>query len=594
MHIKRAAFLDLNFDLLTLEDVKKRLDRVSAASRYAYVVTPNVDHVVRLHREPKFRELYDDADLCLCDSKVLRLLARMRGIRLPVVPGSDLAAALFAGVIKPGEQVAVVGGSSQSVKRLRRKFPDIGFLHHAPPMGLREDPAARRAAARFLAEANTRFSFLAVGSPQQEMIAREAREQEGAGGVALCIGAALEFLTGEQKRAPLLLRQAGLEWAHRLATNPRRLWRRYLVDGIRIFPIYVRWRGGTRWPLWLGMMLLFAGLGAAGIYAGRSLRTRSSLAQTTSPLPTAAQVAAEKAAVSGLPPPDLLKPLTPDEAAKENAERPFVSRADTPAARFVLRTDADDRDRALNCLTQAVYYEAASEGADGGRAVAQVVLNRMRHPGYPASVCGVVYQGAERPSGCQFTFTCDGSLLRAPVAALWARSRKIAEKALAGDVFAAVGHATHYHADYVLPYWADSLDKTVQIGRHIFYRLRGTLGDSRSFFQRYAGSEPLPPKPETDTAVVIPPAAVTDQLASALISDNVAGASTDVEKAAVPPAPAPLVDSLHGTLLADGEAAPVPSPRHKRTADCPASSQGKQLKPLTAEDVRAGVSNSGC
>ena len=158
----------------------------------------------------------------------------------------------------------------------------------------------------------------------------------------------------------------------------------------------------------------------------------------------------------------------------------------------------------------------------------------------------------------------------------------------------AVGHATHYHADYVLPYWADSLDKTVQIGRHIFYRLRGTLGDSRSFFQRYAGSEPLPPKPETDTAVVIPPAAVTDQLASALISDNVAGASTDVEKAAVPPAPAPLVDSLHGTLLADGEAAPVPSPRHKRTADCPASSQGKQLKPLTAEDMRAGVSNSGC
>ena len=135
MHIKRAAFLDLNFDLLTFEDVKKRLDRASAASRYAYVVTPNVDHVVRLHREPKFRELYDDADLCLCDSKVLRLLARMRGIRLPVVPGSDLAAALFAGVIKPGEQVAVVGGSSQSVTACGESSPRSAFCITRPRWG---------------------------------------------------------------------------------------------------------------------------------------------------------------------------------------------------------------------------------------------------------------------------------------------------------------------------------------------------------------------------------------------------------------------------------------------------------------------------
>jgi spore germination cell wall hydrolase CwlJ-like protein len=91
------------------------------------------------------------------------------------------------------------------------------------------------------------------------------------------------------------------------------------------------------------------------------------------------------------------------------------------------------------------------------------VLNRMRHPGYPASICGVVYQGADRTTGCQFTFTCDGSLLRTPLASLWARSRKIAEDALSGRVYAPIGHATHYHADYVLPYWADSLD-TYSIG----------------------------------------------------------------------------------------------------------------------------------
>jgi len=588
MHIKRVDFLDINFDRLTFEDVKRRLEAVTPSSRYSYVVTPNVDHVVRLHREPRLRDLYDAADLCVCDSRILGLLARLRGIRLPLVAGSDLAATLFASVIKPGDRIAVVGGTANFLDRLRARFPDIEFVHHAPPMGLRRNEAARRAAAEFIAGSQSRFAFLAVGSPQQEMIAKETRELAGAGGTALCIGAGLEFLTGEQKRAPRFLRSAGLEWAHRLASNPRRLWRRYLVDGMRIFPIYLRWRSGRAWPLGLAA-LLAAGLTIAGVYA-YSRNSREHPGTVTEALPPTEQLAR-----ISLPPPDLLKPLTPDEATKENAERPFVSRPDSPAARFVLHTDADDRERALTCLTQAVYYEAASEGVDGGRAVAQVVLNRMRHPGYPASVCGVVYQGAERASGCQFTFTCDGSLLRQPIASLWARSRKIAEQALSGKVFAPIGHATHYHADYVLPYWADSLDKTVQIGRHIFYRLRSTLGDGRAFFQHYAGSEPMPPKPQTDTAVVIPPAEVTDQLASALISDGVTGPSKDVEKAGTPPAPAPLVDSLHGTLLADEQqAAPAQPAKPKPKAECPASSQGKQLRPLTAVDVRAGVSNPAC
>ena len=162
----------------------------------------------------------------------------------------------------------------------------------------------------------------------------------------------------------------------------------------------------------------------------------------------------------------------------------------SPASRFVLRTDAENWDRALTCLAQAVYYEAASEGADGGRAVAQVVLNRVHHPGFPSTVCGVVYEGSDRSTGCQLSFTCDGSMQRIPIASLWTRSKQIAEDALKGRVFAPVGHATHYHADYVLPYWADTLDKSAQVGRHIFYRLRSSLGDARGFSQRYSGTEP--------------------------------------------------------------------------------------------------------
>jgi spore germination cell wall hydrolase CwlJ-like protein len=309
----------------------------------------------------------------------------------------------------------------------------------------------------------------------------------------------------------------------------------------------------------------------------------------TEPLPPAATAAANP--VVNLPPPNLLKPISPEEAAKENAERPFVNRPDTPAARFVLRTDAQDRERALNCLTQAVYYEAAGEGVDGGRAVAQVVLNRMRHPGYPASVCGVVYQGTERPTGCQFTFACDGSLLRAPAASLWARSRKIAEDALAGKVFAPIGHATHYHADYVLPYWADSLDKTVQIGRHIFYRLRSTLGDSRSFFQRYAGSEPELPKRESEVVATVPDP--TGQVASALVSDAVKGSTPDVEKAASVSS-ALLADAAPAKLIADEVAPAIPTGKSKASGDCSAPGDGKKLMPLRSTDMRASTTASGC
>ena len=417
------------------------------------------------------------------------------------------------------------------------------------------------------------------------MIAKEAREYPGSTGVALCIGAALEFLTGEQKRAPRFLRTFGLEWAHRLVTNPRRLWRRYLVDGVRIFPIYLRWRGAPGWKSWTVAAAAISAVAAFSIY-GASFKVR----------PTQAAQGAgagepSSSVITNLPPPDLLRPLSPEEATKENAERPFVDRPDSAAGKFVLKTNAEDRERALTCLTQAVYYEAASEGVDGGRAVAQVVLNRMRHPGYPSSVCGVVYQGSDRTTGCQFTFTCDGSLLRQPIQALWARSRKIAEESLSGRVFAPIGHATSYHADYVLPYWADALDKTVQIGRHIFYRLPGTYGDDRSFFQRYAGAEPQLPVPHPPAELPTPSEAAT--LASALIGDNVSSPVPDVEKAADPAATL-VADAAPPTLLADGRAPVAVPPRRQSSSECAATGDRKQLTPMSANDVRSGGNNSGC
>ena len=162
-----------------------------------------------------------------------------------------------------------------------------------------------------------------------------------------------------------------------------------------------------------------------------------------------------------------------------------------PTAR-ALRIDNSgvDRNRALQCLTAAIYYEAASEPDAGQRAVAQVVLNRVAHPAFPKTVCGVVYQGSERSTGCQFTFTCDGSLARKPVAMFWDRARKVAADALAGYVYAPVGLATNYHTIQVHPYWADKLRYLGTIGAHRFYSLGGRAGQPDIFRFAYLGGEP--------------------------------------------------------------------------------------------------------
>jgi spore germination cell wall hydrolase CwlJ-like protein len=180
---------------------------------------------------------------------------------------------------------------------------------------------------------------------------------------------------------------------------------------------------------------------------------------------------------------------TPETAQEINALRAFA-KGPIPAARpFILKAGGEDAARAQRCLAQAVYYEAAREPLEGQRAVAQGVLNRLRHPAYPKSVCGVVYQGSARITGCQFTFTCDGALAYAPEPSLWARAQAVARAALAGFVARPVGTATHYHADYVAPYWAPTLVKLNQIGAHIFYRWTGPGGLPGAFTGKYAGNE---------------------------------------------------------------------------------------------------------
>lgn len=178
-----------------------------------------------------------------------------------------------------------------------------------------------------------------------------------------------------------------------------------------------------------------------------------------------------------------------------------------PARPFVLRGSQLDRARALQCLTTAIYYEAGNEPDDGQRAVAQVVLNRVRHPAFPATVCGVVFQGSDRPV-CQFSFACDGAMARVPAPAVWLRSRRVAARALSGDVFAPVGLATHYHTYAVTPSWNRALVMTGVFGAHFFHRWKGWWGTPAAFTDRYIGMEPLPgplrPLPPPPTLQTVP------------------------------------------------------------------------------------------
>lgn len=238
----RRTFVGIEFDPLDTDAAVAWLSRISADTPFRYVVTPNVDHIVRLEalgeQDTVGAELwraYRDAALVLCDSRVLARLARFYGVALPLAPGSDLTVRLFAEAARPGDRIAIIGGDAALLAALQARLPTLDLVQHVPPMGMLRNPAALDAAVAFGRDSGARFVLLAVGSPQQELLAARIAAAGGARGCGLCIGASLDFIVGRQRRAPRVVQRLGLEWAHRLASQPGRLWRRYLVDGPRIF-----------------------------------------------------------------------------------------------------------------------------------------------------------------------------------------------------------------------------------------------------------------------------------------------------------------------------------------------------------------------
>lgn len=205
--------------------------------RFGYVVTPNVDHLIRFHDEPRFRALYADAAYVLLDSRFLSIVFRaVKAIRVRVCTGSDLTAQLFSRIISPDDGVVLIGGDESQARSLAERYGLKQLRHLNPPMGFIRDPREVDKCIHFIeASSPFRFCFLAVGAPQQEVIAHKLKIRGIARGMALCIGAAVNFLTGVERRAPPWMQRMGLEWLYRLAQDPGRLARRYLVRGPRVF-----------------------------------------------------------------------------------------------------------------------------------------------------------------------------------------------------------------------------------------------------------------------------------------------------------------------------------------------------------------------
>ncbi len=238
-----AYFLGSRFDTGSIEEAVCNI-LAETHGRFRYVVTPNVHHMVKLLEDPAtMRPLYERAWRVFCDSRVLSRLAWVSGHRLPVITGSDLTADLITRAAKQRLTIAVIGPTGAACARLQNRYPGLNVVVHTLPMGFIKSELEVQKCVDFVVKTQAPLVFLAVGMPQQEILANHIADHPQAQGVGLCIGASIDFLTGEQRRAPIWLQKVGLEWLHRLLSDPQRLARRYLIECPRIFYfICLEWR----------------------------------------------------------------------------------------------------------------------------------------------------------------------------------------------------------------------------------------------------------------------------------------------------------------------------------------------------------------
>lgn len=240
-------FLGTVFDPLTPMQTLQRAKWMTDSHSFRYIVTPNVDHILRIATDPqRFKPLYDASWLSVCDSRILEAMAKLSGLPLSAVPGSDLTQQLFDNVITAKDTLTVIGADKSIVNQIKAMYGLVHVNHYMPPMGLRNKPDEIAACAKYVFENPARYVLICVGSPQQEMVAKACLDRGDCVGFGLCVGASLDFIGGRVKRAPKWMQAARLEWLHRLASEPKRLWKRYLLEGPKIFWLWAKWTVTSR------------------------------------------------------------------------------------------------------------------------------------------------------------------------------------------------------------------------------------------------------------------------------------------------------------------------------------------------------------
>ena len=241
---ERVEFMGLNFHKAGAKPLLAALLKSVGGAQFKYVVTPNVDHVVTVARSAPgsdIRLAYDDADFVVCDSRILSLMSRTSSIDLEPVPGSDITRELLE-QLPHGETITVIGGKKDLHHSLLTLYPHFKWAFMTPPMGVRHSARHQDAICDFIASTQSSVTFLAIGAPQSEIVCRKMKLRGDGRGLSLCIGASLQFLTGEKKRAPAWVQKAHGEWLFRLICEPSRLAHRYLVKGPQIIVEWIRWR----------------------------------------------------------------------------------------------------------------------------------------------------------------------------------------------------------------------------------------------------------------------------------------------------------------------------------------------------------------
>lgn len=236
----RRDFLGVPFDMMPLDAIMDVLRTRRRGDAFQYVVTPNVDHVVRLSQRPELLPDYRAAWMSWCDSHPVWALGRMAGLPMPHLNGTDVMTVLWDKVLRPGDRLVCITADEALIGELSERFPQYEFVGYSPPFGFENDPNEMARCIRFIRDNPGRFVFIGVGSPRSEQLAHAVRQAGGATGTAFCIGAALEFIVGRKPRAPRAMRAFGMEWLYRLASEPRRLWRRYVLAVLPLAGIVLR------------------------------------------------------------------------------------------------------------------------------------------------------------------------------------------------------------------------------------------------------------------------------------------------------------------------------------------------------------------